>query len=81
MWEVGAARAAVPTSGREATLRCKIAGIVVLGLGVVLLIQALTFERTGVIRVAGSIAFGVIIVISGLAINAVVRQDRQKSSE
>ena len=81
MYEVGAARAVVPTSGREAALRYKIAGIVVLGLGVVLLIQFFTFERTGVMRVAWSIAFGIIIVISGLAINAVVRHDRQKSSE
>ncbi|WP_241534782.1 hypothetical protein [Clavibacter michiganensis] len=62
-------------------MRYKIAGIVVLGLGVVLLIQYLTFERTGVIRVVGSIAFGVTIVVSGLAINAVVRHDGHKSSE
>ncbi|WP_316317644.1 hypothetical protein [Clavibacter michiganensis] len=71
----------MPTSGKEAKLRHKIAGIVVLGLGVVLLIQYFTFERTGVIRVVGSIAFGVTIVISALAINAVVRHDGQKSSE
>ncbi|WP_316307632.1 hypothetical protein [Clavibacter michiganensis] len=71
----------MPTSGKEAKLRHKIAGIVVLGLGVVLLIQYFTFERTGVIRVVGSIGFGVTIVISGLAINAVVRHDGQKSSE
>ncbi|MFC3295192.1 hypothetical protein [Clavibacter michiganensis] len=52
--------------------------IAVLGLGVSLLIQLLTFEQSGIVRVAGSIGFVVVIVFGGRAIGAVARREREK---
>ncbi|MBM7411487.1 putative transporter [Clavibacter michiganensis] len=52
--------------------------IAVLGVGVGLLIQFLTFEQSGIVRIAGSIGFVVLIVIGGRAIGAVVRHEREK---
>ncbi|WP_204575426.1 hypothetical protein [Clavibacter michiganensis] len=59
-------------------MKLKIVAIAVLGVGVGLLIQFLTFEQSGIVRIAGSIGFVVLIVIGGRAIGAVVRHEREK---
>ncbi|KDP89671.1 MULTISPECIES: hypothetical protein [Clavibacter] len=71
----------MPITGSGAFVKKRIAGIVALGLGAVLLIQCLTFERSVMVRVIGSVAFGIVIVIGGLAISAVVRHGRHERGE